>query len=88
LTTKTPKDLQARIDVEAGRFFLMKRTKSQEIRPSPFQGQVPANDIYDVVGGSDLIQSRLGKQTGHMTMLTWLASAWKKRLALERVLEK
>ena len=49
-------NLLVRIDVEAGRFFLVKRAKRGEVGAGAFQRQIRADDIHDVAGGADVFE--------------------------------
>ena len=58
-------DLLVRIDVEAGRLFLVERAERGEIRAGFFQRQIRADDIHDVAGGANSFAGGGGKKTGH-----------------------
>ena len=58
-------NLLVRIDVEAGRFFLVERTERGEVRAVFFQRHIRADDIHDVAGGANLFARGGRKETGH-----------------------
>jgi len=53
VTAKAMKNLLMCIDVEAWRFFFVKRAKSGEICARLFQGQIRADNVHDIAGGAD-----------------------------------
>ena len=68
-------NLFMRIDVEAGRLFLVKRAEGGEVGARLFQRQIRADDVHDVAGGADAFASCGGKRAGHACWAT-LTSGW------------
>jgi hypothetical protein len=54
-TAEAMKRLALRIDVKRRRFFLMKRAEGLKICAGPFQGEIGADHLDNVVGGRDLL---------------------------------
>jgi len=58
--TKTLKSLPGWIHIKGGTFFLMERTESPEICSLPLKRKIIANDIHDVGGIGDLLDTFYG----------------------------
>ena len=64
MAAEAMKNLAVRVDVEAGRLFLVKRTEGGEIGSGAFELEIGADDVDDVTGVADAFESCLG-ETGH-----------------------
>src|SRR4051812_17017736 len=62
IAAETTENLPVWIDVEAGRFFFVKRAKGDKVCAGSFERQIGANYIDDVVGGADLLECCFRKQ--------------------------
>ena len=68
VTAEAMEDLFVWLDVEAGRLLFVKGAERSEVSTSTLQRQIATNDIHDVVGGANLFESVIGKQTSHAHM--------------------
>ena len=58
-------NLPLRVDIKARRFFLVKRTERNPVRPGALQRNIRAHDVNDVAGGANLFEFVLRDQSGH-----------------------
>jgi hypothetical protein len=72
---KAMKRLALRIDVKRRRFFLMKRAEGLEICAGPFQGEIGADHLDNVVGGRDLLYGFRWNHVGYLFFARLLSEA-------------